>query len=1611
MFHVRVAAFSYLLIASTLARPVSAAEPASPIPVVRGEEVAFTQQASVVLGPGPASCVGLHGDLLVVGAGRSSMGQPAVDPRVALVDDPYAIHDIGARWTTGVGVLVYLLTDQGPRLLTNLRTRYAPIDVAFASDGRFYVADRQYVYAFRHDGATVALQWIHQVDGIVRILTESPDRVFVISSQGFERLEDQGHAPALLHSHIAAVADLFPYGRTALLFSTLGQVELLEFEHSAAIRSLGTVRLLGQARLARSTGDARCLLLNQKGLEHAGLRDVMTAQVGRRAAFDMTQTTLGKGDRGRLGTIKLDKPEDVFNLLPLGDRRAWLLMQDGSVYEVDLDPAGKKIATPRKLDGLENIVAIAGDAFRQVVVDRAGRVHFVTADAQLGDALPLVEAGPWIVSGSTVFIACGPRIHRFDPTRGLAEVALELNDGYIRQITRSDDAVLVLTDRRLTACRIDGEVWRTLTSIDLELNEAPRFMSAAHGLALVATGDRTLTGVDVADPARLRVLTTVTPSFPITWGGGQGYLRDVVIEPDRVLIAAGEVHVFDRADFFEKHPLPPAPSLVIPRHYRSFDDLVQTKRIFRLRDGLYHCCSDRHQLIRRAWLMKLGADSAPHTEYTRLGTATAQDLVMLDDDVALVAAGRAGLRVIRWSDPGEGELLGSFTEPDAHFEAVLCIGDTVYVKDGNTIRVLAMKRRPRSLETAFSFMPAGDSPRIQIDGLPIESAEYQRLMGYQEALAVVNRSLGDDLGWPAIDVPQGEVWVDAQRGRLKFSDGRRTEPTLVAKLPISLWGPIQANNWLTVGKYHLAPAGELSHGLVVLDLADPDCPRQVAVAGTTPNAGYANKSLGVRGRYAFVSWNNPGPAIGVVDVADPLQPCFVRAVALQPPTTVAGHMDRNWVAHFDGDRMLVTTFAGLYVFDVKDPANLALVGRHEAVPPLTAWDLSRKLGVWIDRKHRELQFVDTSDYDRPQVRGRINLARDASIVKPINFDWHDDRLWVWGLTHEGSEPRSALAAYDVADPSQPRLLGMQTLNGELNDFLRLDDSFAALAYRNGDIESWNKADPATLVPLGRIDAAQSQGLFRFALSADGPPIPYDNRLGAPPESRYGQNTRFMMSRGRIVWTTGPIVDFTDPAKPTLRGGNMQAFDDEVRGMTLSADRRSAAWTGGVDGSRWVIDLSDPRKPAVKWRAERVAPKALAAMLVTPDFDSSSPAFVETGRAPAFVGPDSALYHNNRPMTGFFGGSQVTLVSEPISVTAGRPLTLSVIARTRPCLPRQPSSLRITVAHWGQNRRGRVLARVRDDSNLDRNTQLEAAFTPDADVRQVVVEIQADLLAWIGDLRLADGDVDLLPNAHFDQPVDERGMHRGWRLVEIPKTLERIANVPLVDHAHGRLYQGIHNGIVIHDLTSSGVFAAGFLAGAVLDDRDAILGLGLAQQGNRRLIVAATESGLTVNDVTDIKNPVTLGRLILPWNFAIRPWLAALNPDTFIITTGYTSKRQTEGIYVVDVSEPSRPRLLRYLHENGTQLSTHNGWLYKMSYRNGAQIYNLREPDNPGVICDFLFDTSNSGDAPTAVLGDVLIRAHAGGLESWLTPMPDQAPCGCVTVEPAPPSSRREIGRN
>ncbi len=1588
------------LLTAALARP-SRAETAQPAPFTTGTEVVFTEQANVLLGVGPARCLGLQNDLLVVGTERWSMGQPAVDPRLALADDPYAIHDPGARWSTSVGAAWFQLTERGPERQGFLTTRYAPIAVAFGREERLYLADPQYVYCYQRQGTQLIQRWMYQLDGIRRLYVEGPDRVFVLCNAGLARLQDQGDAPRLLHHHTAALSDLFARQNTCLVFSGQGEVDLLEFEHHGVTRSLGTVRLLNAARLARGTDDFRCLLITPKGLEHVNLRDIMPAWAGRPAFFNMGQTTLGRGDRGRLGFVKLDQPQDVVDVLPLDDRRAWLRYRNGAVFEVTLDAKARTISKPRRLEALQDIIDMAGDAQRQAVLDRAGQVHLVTPAGQLGAAIPLVEAGPWVVVDEQLYIASGPRLQRFDRNVGLGEVVFELPAGYIRDIARAGDLLMLLGDQQLVACRPGPGAWQKLGAADLGLEELPRFLSVGPGLALIGSGKNVLTSMDLSNPAQPRLLVTQSPDLPLVWGGGQGYLRDALIEADRVLVAAGEVQVFDRQALMTANPTPAAPRLVAPRHFRSFDDFVQTQRVFRLRDSLYLCSSNRNEVIRRAWLMQLGRDDAYETQYTRLGAASAQDVLMLDEQTALIAGGRAGLRVIRWPRLGEGELLGLTTEPDCVYEAVVRIGEDVYVKNGNRIRILSLRQQPRAPQTAFTFAPTSAWPRVQVDGVAVDSEEYQRQQGYQEPLKLVRQALGDDAGWPTLYVPQGEVWVDPQRGRLKFSDGRRTEPMLVGKLPLTLWGPIQANSWLQVGKYHLAPAGELSHGVIVMDLSDPDCPRQVAVSSTNPGSGYANKSLGLRGNIAYFAWNHPGPGIAALDVSDPLHPRFVSWRGV--PAGTAGHMDRNWLARFEGDHMLVTTQEGLCVYDVSDPARFTLVAQHRALPPLSAWDLHRQLGVWINRPQRELQLVDTRDRDQPQVLGRIALATDLKLIKPGNFQWRGDRLWVWGLTREGKESQSALGCYDVRDPASPRLLGAQSLPGELSDFMLLDDALAAMYFRNGTLECWEITHPEAPMRLGRIPGAQTQGAYQFALHADGPPALYDNRLGAAPEQRYGQSTRFMMQRGRIVWTTGPIVDFTNPAEPRLRGGNMQAFDDEIRGMGLSPDRQRAAWYGGVDGFGWMVDLSNPRQPALKWRIERVQPREAVGLALTPDWNSDTPAVVETGRANAFVGPDPNLHHAGRPMVRFFSGSQVVLQSAPVAIKPGQKLQLSALVRTLPCLQRANSQMQLTVSHWLEARRGRNLVRLSDDANDGRNVLLESTFETGSNMEYVVLEIQASLLAWITGLKLCGPDGNnLLANSAFDQPLDENGMHPGWTLTGLPRTRERIPSPPLIGDANRRLYQGLHDSILIHDLAQPSTFAKGLLREAVLNDHDAVLGLGLVRQRDRTLVIAATEQGLTVNDMTDPREPLTRGRLPLPWSFIIKPAVGAIDENTVVITTGYTSKRQTEGIYMVDVSNPSKPRLLRYVYENSTQLSTHNRWLYKMSYRNGAQIYDLREPTNPAVICDFLFDTSNPGDAPTAILGDVLFRAHAGGGESWLAPLPDQAPRGAVVVESGAP---------
>jgi len=524
-----------------------AAGDAADVPYTSGDEIAFTEQARVALGTGPACCVGLDGDLLVVGTARWSMGQPADDPRLALADDPFMIHDPRPRWTTDSGATVFELAAAGPRRLASLPTRFAPVAIAFNGPARarpndrparIYVADPQYVTCFEREGDRFTRRWLHQADGIRRLVFEAPDRLYVLTATGFERLQDGRDAALPLHAHVAAVSDVFPQRNTALVCSPRGDVDLLEFENGGVVRALGTVRLLGPARLARGIVGSRCLLLADRGLEQAELRDIMAAWPGRPAFFDMLETTsLGKRDRGRLGKVGVERPAEVEDLLPLGEKRAWLRYADGTVWETQLDAAGKRVEKPRRLEGLDGITAIAGDAERQAVVDRAGRVRLLAAAGSVGEPLPLVEAGPWIAAGDAVFVASGPRLHRFDRNRGLGDVVLDLGGGYLRDIGRDGDQITG-GDRRqvgddIHLARTERHDRRGL--VGLGGAERGTVREADHG----SHGDPTADRLDgVTDPDRGHADRRAPHGDRNTHGVGEllvggGRVQDRVVDPRR----------------------------------------------------------------------------------------------------------------------------------------------------------------------------------------------------------------------------------------------------------------------------------------------------------------------------------------------------------------------------------------------------------------------------------------------------------------------------------------------------------------------------------------------------------------------------------------------------------------------------------------------------------------------------------------------------------------------------------------------------------------------------------------------------------------------------------------------------------------------------------------------------------------------------------------------------------------------------------------------------------------------------------------------------------------------------------------------------------------------
>jgi hypothetical protein len=338
--------------------------------------------------------------------------------------------------------------------------------------------------------------------------------------------------------------------------------------------------------------------------------------------------------------------------------------------------------------------------------------------------------------------------------------------------------------------------------------------------------------------------------------------------------------------------------------------------------------------------------------------------------------------------------------------------------------------------------------------------------------------------------------------------------------------------------------------VLVLDVADPGAPKQVAEYGTGGIEGL--RSVGLSGNRALVvdGW------LGTLyDVTQPRSPRSL-GVVWQP---AAGRGIQGFQAYLDGSTAVVMTADGLFVLDVAEPAAARETGHYDA--PL---EFLTPNSIAVANHHAYL-----TRFDRAFEQNRLEIValRDADpsgrLWGRYEGSWSQSQLalhqgYAYVLANLGSD--SGLRAFDLRDPGRPTPRGGTEVGRPISGIAQLGGLLLVAA---GD-------DGLVLVDISKPGAATEAGTWspgwpvEGVVAADGkalawgiPPVPVDE-----PQR-----------------TTLTLLDLGNPARPTPLGSFQ--IDHWPYALTLAG---GLVYLNG-DGSG--LDIWDVRDPAHATRLQTV----------------------------------------------------------------------------------------------------------------------------------------------------------------------------------------------------------------------------------------------------------------------------------------------------------------------------------------------------------------------------------------------------------------------------------------
>lgn len=207
-----------------------------------------------------------------------------------------------------------------------------------------------------------------------------------------------------------------------------------------------------------------------------------------------------------------------------------------------------------------------------------------------------------------------------------------------------------------------------------------------------------------------------------------------------------------------------------------------------------------------------------------------------------------------------------------------------------------------------------------------------------------------------------------------------------------------------VGVSRTLASGAVAGGLRVVDLSDPGAPRLAGGLDADAPASHVAVGQSARGRFVFMANGRAG--LRIVNASDPAAPAVVADVAVDGAANylrLSG--DRLYVATGALSATDETSFRGLIVYDVRDPARPTELGRYAVTPPhavanplyrsATGVDVSGTT-AYVAASMGGVFIVDVSDpaaprllshylYAPPPGSASPNVANDVKVIDGYMF--------------------------------------------------------------------------------------------------------------------------------------------------------------------------------------------------------------------------------------------------------------------------------------------------------------------------------------------------------------------------------------------------------------------------------------------------------------------------------------------------------------------------------------------------------------------------------------------------------------------------------------------------